>query len=222
EIVESGLDVLKRVEAREWTAILMDCHMPGKNGYDTTKAIRDMEKATGRHVPIIAMTANAMVGDKEKCLRAGMDEYISKPINADELKEVLGQWLFFEELLAINAAREAVAGGEDVLDPARLREFSQGDAETEKELVKAFLAQSDINLKALNDNARRGSVEAWQEAGHMLKGGALGVGAGRLAELCSQAQHMRGGPAERAILFDQIDAEYSRVKSRLKDMNLTG
>ena len=54
------------------------------------------EKNTGTHIPIIAMTANAMIGDKEKCLAAGMDEYISKPIDADELKQVLGQWLHFE------------------------------------------------------------------------------------------------------------------------------
>jgi CheY-like chemotaxis protein len=88
-IVDNGMDVLKRYREKPWDVILMDCHMPEKNGYDTTKDIRALEKETGRHVSIIAMTANAMVGDKEKCLRYGMDEYISKPINSDELKEII-------------------------------------------------------------------------------------------------------------------------------------
>jgi two-component system, sensor histidine kinase and response regulator len=75
---------------------LMDCHMPEKNGYDTTIEIRQFEQKLHRHTPIIAMTANAMIGDKEKCFSCGMDEYLSKPINIDELKDVLGQWIAFK------------------------------------------------------------------------------------------------------------------------------
>ena len=96
EIVENGVEVLAVHRASTWDIILMDCHMPEKNGYDTTKEIRELEKTTGKHIPIIAMTANAMVGDKEKCLRYGMDEYLSKPVNLDELKAVLSQWVLFD------------------------------------------------------------------------------------------------------------------------------
>ena len=73
----------------------MDCHMPELNGYDTTISIRHAEQGTLAHVPIVAMTANAMMSDEDKCLRCGMDDYISKPIDIDELKEVLGQWMRF-------------------------------------------------------------------------------------------------------------------------------
>jgi CheY-like chemotaxis protein len=66
-----------------------------KNGYDTMKDIRCLEKRSGKHTPIIALTANAMIGDEEECLRCEMDEYASKPINIDELKATLGQWIVF-------------------------------------------------------------------------------------------------------------------------------
>ena len=69
--------------------------MPKKNGYDTTKEIRQKERGSIQHIPIIAMTANAMVGDREKCLSCGMDDYISKPVDIDELKDLLGRWVRF-------------------------------------------------------------------------------------------------------------------------------
>jgi signal transduction histidine kinase/NO-binding membrane sensor protein with MHYT domain/ActR/RegA family two-component response regulator len=100
EVVSNGVEAVKAYREGAWDAILMDCHMPEKNGYDTTREIRNLEKETGAHVPIIAMTANAMSGDKEECLRCGMDEYASKPINIDELKEILGQWILFSDLVS--------------------------------------------------------------------------------------------------------------------------
>jgi signal transduction histidine kinase/CheY-like chemotaxis protein len=96
EIVDNGAAAVTRCAEGKWDLVLMDCHMPEKNGYDATHDIREAEKQTGVHVPIIAMTANAMVGDREKCLQCGMDEYISKPIVIEELKDVLSQWLAFD------------------------------------------------------------------------------------------------------------------------------
>ena len=97
EVADNGVDILKRYQEASWDAILMDCHMPKKDGYETTVAIRELEKQTGQHVPIIAMTANAMAKDKEECFRCGMDDYASKPLNVDELKDILGQWIAFHE-----------------------------------------------------------------------------------------------------------------------------
>jgi CheY-like chemotaxis protein len=85
----TGMDAVTAWRHEPWDVILMDCHMPEKNGYDATIDIRRLEQERGGHVPIIAMTANAMVGDREKCLRCGMDGYISKPVDVDELQETL-------------------------------------------------------------------------------------------------------------------------------------
>lgn len=91
----NGKEVLDAVERRQdYDLILMDCEMPVMDGYAATAAIRAQE-ADAAHIPIVAMTAYAMAGDREKCFSAGMDDYISKPVKLDELKTVLEKWLEF-------------------------------------------------------------------------------------------------------------------------------
>jgi CheY-like chemotaxis protein/HPt (histidine-containing phosphotransfer) domain-containing protein len=214
EIAENGTAVLKRHAENPWDVILMDCHMPEKNGYDTTNEIRDSEKRTGAHVPIIAMTANAMIGDKEKCLRYGMDEYLSKPVSIDELKEVLGQWIYFEEFSAAEGPLQTPpADGVALVDLSILESFSNGDVEWEKELIGIFVAQSDKNLRTLHEQRMGDEPEAWQEAAHMFKGAAGGVGAQALSKLCEEAQLFVGTARDRVALFEKISAEYARVKA---------
>ena len=92
-IANNGLEALDALEQGSFDAILMDMQMPEMDGYETTSQIRDNEMSTGRHIPIIAMTANAMEGDREKCLSYGMDDYLAKPIRAEELYRVLERTL---------------------------------------------------------------------------------------------------------------------------------
>jgi len=90
----NGDSVLEKLESEQYDLILMDCHMPLLDGYDTAREIRRRE-ATGHRArtPIVAMTANAMLGDRERCVAAGMDDYMSKPISAEVLDELLARWL---------------------------------------------------------------------------------------------------------------------------------
>ncbi len=98
DLVENGQLAVDAYQKNKYDIILMDCHMPEKNGYDATGDIRNVEMKRGdRNVPIIALTADAMVGTREKCIEAGMTEYISKPIDVKLLKETLTQWIVFEE-----------------------------------------------------------------------------------------------------------------------------
>ncbi len=218
-IVENGAEAIEAYQKEAWNVILMDCHMPEKNGYETTKEIRDLEKMTGTHIPIIAMTANAMVGDREKCLRYGMDEYISKPINVDELKEALSQWLLFKEN-PVEDTKKNNSEDKAVLDLSQLRSFTEGDVEIEKELMRVFIQQSDKNIVALKETSGGTNDKTWVEAAHMFKGGAGGIGAGTLHKLCDQAQHFSGTIKERGALYDAITAEYERVKSTLRGLGL--
>ena len=87
-MAKEALEALSRIA---YDAILMDCHMPELDGYEATRAIRQAEGP--RHTPIIAMTANAMTGDREKCITAGMNEYLSKPIRQEELARAFAKWL---------------------------------------------------------------------------------------------------------------------------------
>ena len=92
DVAADGSQALDALDAKHYDAILMDCQMPVMNGYDTAIEIRRRERATGRHVPIIAMTASAMTGDRDLCLQAGMDDYITKPVQAQKLTETLERW----------------------------------------------------------------------------------------------------------------------------------
>lgn len=92
-VVSNGAEVLEAISQQQFDLILMDCQMPDMDGFETTRRIRQMESAGGSHVPIVAMTANAMRGDREACLAAGMDDYLSKPVNLHQLERMLGYWL---------------------------------------------------------------------------------------------------------------------------------
>lgn len=93
DIAENGVEALEKMEQTDYKVVFMDCQMPELDGYEATKIIRKNELDTKTHQLIIAMTANAMVGDREKCLEAGMDDYISKPIKLDKLSDLLQKWL---------------------------------------------------------------------------------------------------------------------------------
>jgi CheY-like chemotaxis protein len=94
DVVMNGREAVEAVERSDgnYALILMDVQMPEMDGFTATKAIRKAESTTGRHIPIVAMTANAMQGDRESCIAAGMDDYISKPVNRDKLREMLERW----------------------------------------------------------------------------------------------------------------------------------
>jgi CheY-like chemotaxis protein len=92
-VVQNGEQALEAYAADEFDLILMDCRMPVMDGYEATSAIRQLEEFTGRHIPIIGITAYALEGDREKCLAVGMDDYITKPLSLDAFKAMLMRWL---------------------------------------------------------------------------------------------------------------------------------
>ncbi len=93
EAVNNGREAVQAATAQRFALILMDCQMPEMNGFEATAAIRATEARTGLHVPIIAMTANAMQGDREVCVGAGMDDYLTKPVRLETLRAVVERWL---------------------------------------------------------------------------------------------------------------------------------
>jgi CheY-like chemotaxis protein len=91
DVATNGLEAVSRNAQTEYAAVLMDCQMPEMDGYEATRAIRQQERGTGRHTPIIAITANALLGDQDRCRAAGMDGYLTKPIQSAELMECIAE-----------------------------------------------------------------------------------------------------------------------------------
>lgn len=92
-VVSDGKEALAVLEKQSFDLVLMDLQMPEMDGFQATLAVREREKATGKHLPIIALTAHAMGVDRERCLEAGMDDYLAKPIRIEELREVIGKFV---------------------------------------------------------------------------------------------------------------------------------
>ena len=124
EVASSGQEALEQITAAQWDAILMDCRMPRMDGWETTRAIRSLEAQTGRHVPIIAMTADAQEGSRARCIEAGMDEYLPKPVDPDLLTEIL------RTVTGESRSHQAGEGGGDgFAEPAPIGEARESNHE---------------------------------------------------------------------------------------------
>mgnify|MGYP000914603284 CR=1 FL=1 len=217
DVVGNGAQAVAAAASGEYALVLMDCQMPEMDGFEATAAIRRSE-AGGRHLPIIAMTANALQGDRERCLAAGMDDYIAKPINAIQLEETLAAWLLSPDgdVRAGNAAPTSgrdVAGQETTaIDLSRLTEMFGDDVEVVNELLAVFRESLPTLRSALASEVRDRGARL-RRITHELRGSASNVGALRLAELASQIEALADGGAwpEIEFLAARVDAECDRV-----------
>ena len=163
--------------------------MPEMDGFQTTKLIRNI----GKNIPNIAVTANAMKGDREKSITAGKDDYLTKPLKSEELINTINKWVNNEpvENLVIEpeAFIESDVSTTDPIDMEHLKIFTDGDAEEEKELFKIFFEQAELSIADLENSCDKVGNDNWQSAAHKLKGSAANLGANNLAEICKQAEH---------------------------------
>ena len=167
-VVTNGREALDAVRTGKFDLIAMDVQMPEMDGFEATSAIRDWEKPTGTHTPIIAMTARAMKGDRERCLGAGMDGYISKPVRIQELREVIAQLIGASQ--SAPPHRSAKEPEHAVIDQAVLLAGVDGNRQLLRELVRLFLADGPQRLAEIKDAVRRRDARALAQAAHALKG----------------------------------------------------
>ena len=225
EVATNGREAVEALIRIPYTAVLMDVQMPEMDGYEATSAVRQRERGTGHRTPIIAMTANAMAGDREAALEAGMDDYVSKPVNSDELREVLKSWVPEEPAGAATrgSAARANATVEPPLDRAVLETL--GDLQEEDgedllgELVSLFESDARARLSGLRLAVEDGDARTVERLSHSLKGSSGNLGASVMARLCGELEQAgsSGDLAWAPGLLQQIESEYSnRVRPALE------
>jgi two-component system sensor histidine kinase/response regulator len=195
----AGLDVMEEAGYQGFDVILMDIQMPEMDGMETTAAIRKQEEGTGRHVPIIAMTANAMRGDKERYLGVGMDGYISKPINSRglfaEIERCLketGRSMPMTTKMTTNSSEPV-----ELLDRATLLDRVEGDHELLTEMVNLFVDDVPRLLEAMRTALQHGDMTVLERSAHSLKGAASNLSANLTAAAASQLEkNAKSGDAE--------------------------
>ncbi|MEG4334153.1 PAS domain S-box protein [Microcoleus sp. AT9_A2] len=181
DVANNGAEALSMVAQKKYDIVLMDCQMPVLDGYEATLELRRREAAdaAGKMEPhqktvVIAMTANALKGDREKCLAAGMDDYISKPIAIEKLKSVLANWSVKLKIGNPKFKAEELQNSEpdieSVVDMARLHEISGADVEFEREILQTFVVDTGSYLEAAKGAIALGDMETLARHAHQIKG----------------------------------------------------
>ena len=196
-IANNGLEALSLLENRSFDVILMDVQMPQMDGFAATKSIRMNEIKTGKHLPIIAMTAHALKGDRERCVEAGMDGYVTKPIASAELKAVIAStlhWTQADEDTSSNAdAKPSPVNLEQVL------ESLGGDENLMREVLGIFLEQTPKHLASLRQALVTKDATTIERTAHSMKGELGYLGIAEVSQKARQLEEMgRKGDVEGA------------------------
>ena len=196
DIVNNGLEAVNIFQEKTFAAILMDCQMPEMDGYAATQAIRKIEKKNQSHpIPIIAMTAHALKDHREKCLAAGMNDYISKPFHSQALAELLQHYL--QEKTATS-----------MIDINRLQEIFGNDQQAIGEFIKTYISSTQDLLLEVEKSLQSKDITAAKKAFHTLKGSAGNSGVRKIYEIAKAA--------EQAVL----NQEWERARNDLKQIQM--
>ena len=206
-VVSNGREALDATVRHTFDLVLMDIQMPEMSGFEAAEAIRARESGTGKHLPIIALTAHAMDGDRERCLERGMDGYLAKPVRGAELSQVIGSLL---SLAAghLQPANSAVEDDSGVFDRAALLRRLEGDTALLDEVLQMFLDDSASILEKLRRAAAERDLKALLFSAHALKGSAANLCASRIHAAAAKLEIM----AKEDRLVD-VEAQVSAIEA---------
>jgi CheY-like chemotaxis protein/HPt (histidine-containing phosphotransfer) domain-containing protein len=234
DVAGDGVQALEMAGRQAYDAILMDCRMPRMDGFTATAELRRREERGAAHTPIIAMTASALVADRERCLAAGMDDYLAKPVNPGELADTLQRWVPADPATTRAATPGAATPGAatpdrnapGVADPiARRLDELAGDRTVPEtalveRLVTSFLARAPQHVAAITDAYRAEDVRTVEDQAHTLRGAAGNIGAVDVMDVCRRIEDTaRTGTLPRSLADDlqTLRLELDRVDERLRE-----
>ncbi len=191
-VAENGQQAVDMLSVEDYDLVFMDVHMPVLDGYAATAIIRDPGSSVRQHnVPVIAMTANAVSGEREKCLAAGMNDHVPKPVELSKLEKAIARWLQPGAATATGRDAESTAGvatDTAVFDEPALLERLFDEEQLVKKILSMYLNDAPNTLQRLRDAIASGNVEASSEAAHAVKGAALSISAGKVADIAASME----------------------------------
>jgi len=222
DAVANGKEAVKALEMIPYDVVLMDCQMPEMDGYEATGEIRKRSsKVLDHEVPVIAITANVMKGDREKCLNAGMDDYLPKPIYPNELSDMLEKWIGKQDA----SQQEETTGSnkepvQNIFDKAGLLDRLMGDEALANEILGEFLEDVPRNVTALKEALDNGDAPSIQLRAHTIKGQSANVGGEALRETAFEIEKAgESGDLETVkARMTELEAQFDRLR---KAMNRT-
>ncbi len=210
----------------------MDCQMPEMDGYEATAEIRRRERSGGGHTAIIAMTANTMQGDRERCLAAGMDDYLSKPLRPQALKDALARWTQPAEA-APPATRETnpangrpangkpadAPGAAPILDEAVIAELEGLEGDVLPGLLSLYFEEASAQIPELREAVGRGEAATIAAVAHKLKGASRTLGAARVSQIAAelQATAKAGDLSPADELLDRLHSGLEETRDAYRD-----
>ena len=220
--VANGLEAVEALKNVPYDLVLMDIQMPEMDGYEATAAIRTYEGET-QHTPIIAMTAHAMKGDRERCLEAGMDDYVSKPVDSEKLMAAIARQIQDSPQPAPETPhRQREASEKDVFDGSALLERLGGDEEFLKEVIAMYVEDSQELVNSLTTALQTHDAKRIKDSAHALKGASASVTANALKETAFEVE--LAGKEERLddarLLIKKLEEEYGTLRLALEKAQL--
>ena len=221
-VADNGLFVLALLATGQFDLVLMDVQMPEMDGLTATRRIRESEQLTRRHMPIIAMTAHAMRGDRERCLEAGMDGYVTKPVVRQRLEEAIAETLPLGAEVRKSEGEKATALGAIEPDPVewdveQTKDRLGGDEKLFQEVIAIFLSEVPQHLADLHQAIVRGDVKAVEDIAHTLKGEVGYLGIALITQQLRELEELgkRSDLARAEDIHSKLDAELSVVLSTM-------
>jgi PAS domain S-box-containing protein len=215
DIAKDGIDALAMLERSDYALVLMDCHMPQMDGFETTARIRSRsdDKAL---IPIIAVTASGGSGERDRCLQAGMDDFLLKPFRKEELSDKITKWL--PSASPPEPAGKSSGALSETADDVRsgLKQLEEDyGKEMAMKIVGLFIPDAEARIEKIGEAIEQQDFKALEEAAHSLKSGAANLGASEMSQLCEQleAQGELGDIGDAAKTMKKLSASWSEVRS---------
>jgi CheY-like chemotaxis protein len=210
-VVDNGKEAIQALEESHYDLVLMDCHMPEMDGYIATQKIRMSKNEAIKNIPIVAVTANSRKGERERCLEAGMNEYMCKPITEAQLYKVLRRFLLS------NTGHVTLS---TILELENIQ--IEGERDIVVELIETFLAATPEQIATVEKAIANLNFRAASEAAHAIKSSALTLGALPLGEICQQIEDLHSnvtGDGTAPHLAQQLREEFLQVERELRAMS---